>query len=147
MKGLNQLRDEIHANAVAKGFYQVENETDQIGVDNRTAIKHAFFAQKIALIHSELSEALEADRNNKRADMEAYYENLKEMDGIKESEIPNYMIYLYKRFVKGSVDEEVADVIIRIFDMCGKQNIDIEKHVELKMEYNKQREYKHGKEY
>lgn len=43
--------------------------------------------------------------------------------------------------------EEIADVFIRLCDMCGKYGIDIEKEIERKHEINKTRPYKHGKKY
>jgi NTP pyrophosphatase (non-canonical NTP hydrolase) len=49
--------------------------------------------------------------------------------------------------IKDTVEDELADVIIRTLDLCGYLGIDIEKHVELKMRYNESREYKHGKNY
>jgi len=36
-------------------------------------------------------------------------------------------------------------VIIRICDFCGAYNIDLDKIIEEKMQYNKNREFKHGK--
>jgi NTP pyrophosphatase (non-canonical NTP hydrolase) len=142
-KALNRLRDEIHANAADHGFYQVEEETDRIGVDNRSAIKHAFFAQKIALIHSELSEALEADRENRYADLtgmeEQGYDRIDfHRGGTKTG---------FECYVKNTVEDELADTIIRVLDLCGHLGIDIERHVKLKMEYNETRKYKHGKNY
>ena len=71
------------------------------------------FAEYVALMHSELSEALEADRVGN-------FENRK---------------------------EELADVCLRIFDFCGLMGIDLESEIEKKMEYNRTREYKHGKRY
>lgn len=41
--------------------------------------------------------------------------------------------------------EECADVIIRILDITGTMNIDIEKAINEKMEINKIRPVKHGK--
>ncbi len=41
--------------------------------------------------------------------------------------------------------EELADVFIRLFDLCGGLGIDIEKEIVLKSEHNKNRPYKHGK--
>lgn len=43
--------------------------------------------------------------------------------------------------------EELADTVIRIFDLCGYLNIDIESEILAKYEKNKQRPYKHGKKY
>lgn len=41
--------------------------------------------------------------------------------------------------------EEIADVFIRLFDMCGGLGIDIEAEITKKAEKNKSRSYKHGK--
>jgi chitinase len=41
--------------------------------------------------------------------------------------------------------EELADVLIRLADLCGGLNIDLEDEVQKKMEKNKARPYKHGK--
>jgi NTP pyrophosphatase (non-canonical NTP hydrolase) len=64
----------------------------------------------LALIHSEVSEALEADRKGN-----------------------------YENFV-----EELADVCIRVFDLCGAKDIDLETAISKKMQYNRTRSYKHG---
>ena len=74
-------------------------------------------------MHTELSEAYEEYRHGKGYN-ETYYEN-----DTKPCGIPS----------------EFADVIIRICDFCGAYNIDLEKIIEEKMEYNKNREYKHNK--
>lgn len=44
-------------------------------------------------------------------------------------------------------EEEIADTFIRLFDLCGWLEIDIEKAVRDKMEINSKRPYKHGKAY
>lgn len=51
-----------------------------------------------------------------------------------------------KEGVKDTLEDEMADSIIRALDMCGYLNIDIQAHVEAKMRYNSTRGYKHGKE-
>jgi NTP pyrophosphatase (non-canonical NTP hydrolase) len=134
---LNQLRDKIHENAVNKGFY--DDESGWLARCATTALKHAFFAQKIALIHSELSEAIEADRNNHLSD-------IKEFD---KYELENDIEFkeCFDDNIKNTVEDEIADVIIRVLDLCGHLSINIEKHIELKMRYNELREHKHGKEY
>lgn len=41
--------------------------------------------------------------------------------------------------------EELADAFIRLFDLCGGMNIDIEEEISKKSIKNKARPYKHGK--
>lgn len=42
---------------------------------------------------------------------------------------------------------EMADICIRVFDMCGWKGIDLESHIAAKMRYNSLRPHKHGKKY
>jgi len=46
-----------------------------------------------------------------------------------------------------SFNRELADVFIRLADLCGKKNIFIEYYIRRKMEINKDRPYKHSKLY
>jgi len=47
---------------------------------------------------------------------------------------------------KNTVEEEIADIFIRLCDFCGKHDIDLEYYVNKKIAYNKTREQMHGKE-
>lgn len=47
----------------------------------------------------------------------------------------------------GKVAEELADVLIRIFDLCGAKNLDLEPALMKKIEINRKRPYKHGKKF
>lgn len=106
---LNKLRDEALRIAKEHGFTE------------------ATPAEDIALVHSELSEALE--------DIRA---------GLPLNQI-------FSEPTSGPLDKpagvpsELADAIIRILHFCGKHDIDIEEAVKLKMAFNETRPYRHGK--
>lgn len=70
-------------------------------------------AQYFGLIMTEMAEAVEADRNGRRADMESFYERMSNLDGSDEC-----FKEMYKRYIKGSIEEEFADVVIRVLDMA-----------------------------
>lgn len=103
--GINDLVKSAHQNAINKGWYEEPRA----------------FGEDIALMHSELSEALE-DHRNGRGIREIYY------DGEKPCGIPT----------------ELADVVIRIFDTCGHYGIDLEAAIREKMAYNSTRPVRHG---
>ena len=70
-------------------------------------------AQYCGLIMTEMAEAIEADRNGRRADMESFNERMSNLDGSDEC-----FKEMYKRYIKGSIEEEFADVVIRVLDMA-----------------------------
>ena len=80
----------------------------------------------LMLIVTELSEAFEAYREDRYANIS------KGVDA-------------FKSHIKDTFEDEIADVFIRLFDLCGFLNIDIEKYIKLKLKYNEEREYRHGK--
>jgi NTP pyrophosphatase (non-canonical NTP hydrolase) len=43
--------------------------------------------------------------------------------------------------------EEIADAMIRLLDIAGSLNIDIDKAIAAKMKYNESRPHKHGKRF
>jgi NTP pyrophosphatase (non-canonical NTP hydrolase) len=73
------------------------------------------------LIHSEVSEALECLR-------EGSIHTEVRADGKPEG-----------------LPSELADVVIRVADLCGLLGIDMNREVDMKMRYNRSRPYKHGK--
>jgi NTP pyrophosphatase (non-canonical NTP hydrolase) len=121
---LTELSNKAHEMAVSKGFYEDKKETGTL----------------LMLIVSELGEALEADRK----DQFAYRIDL---DDFNEGSAPEEFDISFRNNIKDTFEDEIADTLIRIFDLCGYYEIDIQKHVELKMRYNSTRPNKHGKAY
>lgn len=122
-KGLNELRDIAHNHAKSHGF-------DDMNVGTQ-----------LMLIVTEVAEAMEDERKGFAPDQFTYEdpiskgkftfndEDLSKSVGMKPCGIPS----------------EIADVMIRCLDFCGRFGIDIARAVEEKMAYNKTRPFKHGK--
>ncbi|KKK82572.1 hypothetical protein LCGC14_2802050 [marine sediment metagenome] len=79
--------------------------------------------ETVALMHSELSEVLEAIRT----------------DGYRRrsDHVPEI----------SAVAEEYADLIIRVLGACAAHGIDIGTAIEAKMAFNEGRPYRHGKKF
>lgn len=135
---LTEFAKEVHENAVAHGWWEEERS----------------FGDIISLCHSELSEALEEYRNKRppiwfACNPTDYFAGCRKMTHCK-SKISNLGCVgvdeqcQYKDKKPEGTAVELADCIIRILDYCGKMEIDIEKIIKLKHEYNKTRPYRHG---
>jgi NTP pyrophosphatase (non-canonical NTP hydrolase) len=224
---INNLIKECHEIAVSKGFYDcpdckgepikrpcdhpgcyahISHPCEQCGrlqgkcpnCNGTGKDPNRNIGELLMLIVSELSEALEAHRKGifVNCDIDDYIDFSKK-----------YFIPWFEKHIKDTFEDEIADVFIRLFDLCGyleikdliistayselslsknigehlfkintficyslednksidldnisivvsslfalchRLNIDIEKHIKAKMEYNKTRPYKHNKEY
>lgn len=129
MKSINELVCEAHLNAKAKGWHD----------ENRS------FGEEIALCHSELSEALEDYRVGERPD-ESWYEFNHPSLGVLTHNTSAVMEWGGENHIGKlcGIPSELADVVIRIFDMCGKYGIDLEAAIEQKMLFNSTRPHRHG---
>ncbi len=114
------LIDESHANAVEKGWWEGNNHN---------------FPEKIALMHSELSEALEEYRKVGMT-REAMIHQVDEFGFMVPCQIGGGK--------PEGIAVELADLVIRLGDICGFWNIPLEEAVRLKMAYNKTRSHRHG---
>lgn len=100
--GIDALCKEVHALAIQKGWWDEDRNN----------------AELIALIHSELSEALESLRAGDPSD----------------SHCPQFL----------SVEVELADAVIRIMDMAAARGYRLGAAICAKHEYNKTRPVRHG---
>jgi NTP pyrophosphatase (non-canonical NTP hydrolase) len=116
---ISELQALAYKQSADKGFH--DNEP----TESRALL--SLNAERIALMHSELSEALEELRNGRE---------------------PNETHYKYDKPTKPEgVPSEMADVVIRVLDFCGANNIDLESMISEKLAYNATRSRKHGKEF
>ncbi len=141
-QGLNQACREQHEAILRKGFESTRKDLPKL----------------LMLTVSELSEALEADRRGKTADIEAFRNELPTVYVIKDrayglsenktpEEISEMFMAAFEKYIKDTLEDEIADAFLRLMDICGMLGIDIEAHILMKSQYNKLRPYKHGKAY
>lgn len=128
---INELCKQAHATQVEKGFVEEGKPRN--------------FAECIALVHSELSEALEGHREGVVepgfGDKFAITAEVAVINSVKEQS------ETYNKFKK-SPGFELADAVIRILGMVEEHGIeDFEWYITTKMAYNKKRPYKHNKAY
>ena len=86
---LNRWAKEIHDNATAHGWHEEKHSPEHW----------------LSLIMCEVAEAIEADRKDRRVNEDAYL-----------SQFVGHNTW-YQNFVKGTVEEEFADIVIRLLDM------------------------------
>jgi len=120
---LNELSKKVHENAKSKGFFDGEKNIGEM----------------LCLIHSEVTEALEADRKNLYTKTNIFAVN----GWISDTDFT----VSFRQNVKDTFEDELSDVIIRVLDLCAFKGINIEEHIKAKMRYNSMREHKHGKKY
>jgi NTP pyrophosphatase (non-canonical NTP hydrolase) len=123
---ISELVKLSHEHAKDKGFY-----------DNPVNV-----GERLMLAVSELGEAINAHRTNKTVEkikMVSVLTRIKKGIPLKWS--------IFEKFVKDTMEDELADAVMRICDLCGALNIDLERHIKMKMHYNAGRPYKYNKDY
>ena len=123
MVELKELCEKAHKNAREKGFWE---DWDRIQEFRNMAINISPDGKKQTYI--DINNAITTRLMLIVSELSEALEALRERDG-------------------DNFAEELADVAIRLGDLCGGLDIDLEKEVIRKMERNEDRPYKHGKQF
>jgi NTP pyrophosphatase (non-canonical NTP hydrolase) len=110
------LQYACHSAAFKSGWWQGKNEQGPIdyvsAIRTRDRFGLALVAEKLCLIHSEISEAMEGHRKD-----------------LMDDKLPH----------RKMIEVELADAVIRIADLCGAMGLDLGSAISEKLEFNAQR--------
>jgi hypothetical protein len=119
----NAFQSKVHKEAKKKGFWPKLEGVDYENADElQEALEKSDVGGKVALCHSELSEALEA---------------LRKPIPEKDKHCPDFF----------NLDIELGDAVIRLFDFAAAHNIPLIDAMLAKIKYNETRPPKHGKRF
>lgn len=96
---LNKLKQEIHQNAIDKGFWSQDLSDEHC----------------LMLVITEVAEMVEADRKGMRVPSHI----------IKIAKEKGFNDMFFKSFYSGTVEDELADIVIRLLDLAGARDIEI----------------------
>ena len=116
---LTTLAKDIYKANAFKGFWPAD-------------VTERNFGEICALIHSEVSEMLEASRKD------ILWAPCDKPINIVVGDTVGPMV---------NIEEELSDIIIRCLDLAGAYGIDIQQCIHAKLQYNTTRPIKHGKQF
>lgn len=93
---LNELKIRAYEIACEHGWHEAEQSDETL----------------LMLVITEIAEAVQADRKGRRADRQAFEKNIS-------------LASAYDFFLKGTVEDELADIIICCLSMAGSRNLDL----------------------
>lgn len=108
---IETLQRKIHQGNIDAGWWTDLSTNQDLAEECRkgTRFGKALVAEKLVLIHSEISEAMEAARKN-----------------LMDDKLPH----------RKGIEVELADAVIRILDLCGALNLDLAGAIQEKLWYN-----------
>ena len=112
---IETLQRKIHQGNVDAGWWTDLDTLQSLAEECRirTRFGKALVAEKLALIHSEVSEAMEASRKN-----------------LMDDKLPH----------RKGIEVELADAVVRILDLAGALELDLAGAIQEKLMYNQTRE-------
>ena len=112
---IETLQRKIHQGNVEAGWWTDLDTMQSLAEECRirTRFGKALVAEKLVLIHSEVSEAMEAARKN-----------------LMDDKLPH----------RKGIEVELADAVIRILDLCGALELDLAGAIQEKLAFNAKRE-------
>ncbi len=124
---ISEWQTEVHELAKEKGWYNPPKSDLEV----------------MALIHSEISEAVEELRSKEE---KPYLYQLQDMEGREEKfpVLPDHRLWDPALKPEG-LASELADAVLRILDYCEWKGINLEEAIKLKHAFNRTRAYRHGK--
>jgi len=113
LKLSNELRDEIHAIAVEHGWHETKQPS----------------SHWLCLVISELMEAVEADRKGIKSQIVRFNKDMDYL--IHECKLygeryNKAFMDEFSRYIKDTVEDELADAVIRLLDFAGETGTDID---------------------
>ena len=109
---LNDLKDKAYKNAVAHGWHEEDLSNEHF----------------LCLVISELMEAVDADRKDRRAQADKFtreFEYTVTAQRLFGDAYDRAFIYMFEKYIKDTVEDELADACIRIFDLAGLRKINL----------------------
>ena len=104
---LQKLSQEAYATAKAHGWHDTEQPDETL----------------LMLIITEIAEAVQADRANRHAD---YNQFNGDMEYFADNADDDLFAMLFEKYIKNSLEDELADVIIRCLDLAALRGIPLQ---------------------
>lgn len=113
---LDKLGNQVFSINEKRGYH---NKSDIGG--KRTDVDKVY----LTLVLTELSEVVEADRRNKRYNFKDYNREIDLLDRSKTKPELAKVEELFRKYVKDTIEDEFADVVIRLMDYAKIKDVEL----------------------